>query len=652
MRHRSPLAPRLRCPLGSVAVLAAAWAACAAAAGPAGDEPTLAEERAIRAAVDRVAAAVVRIEPVAAATVPPGAEAGAAGTAASGVVIDPAGLIVTTAAVAPEGAAAAIVVLPDGRRIGAQVRGRDEPRGIVLLATDPVPDAPSLEAVPRAALAPGQWTIAVGRGWSHATPAVSVGVLSAVERCWGRGVQTDAAVSPANYGGPLVDIRGRVIGILVPVPAEAADAVGGLDLYDSGIGFAVPLVDVLAVRDRLERGDTLAAGILGISYRSRDPLTGSPVIGGCRQGSPAAAAGLRPGDRIVAVDGRPTPRIADVRQRIAPRYAGDTVTVAVERPGSDAPLERRVTLAATLPPWRRAILGITAASGTGVTVAHELPGGPADRAGIARGDRIEAAAAGTGDPVPLDDATALASLLHGLAPGDAIRLDVARAADRRTVTVTTAAAPGDPPPAEPASADGAEAPVVPLAAADGPRRPLVVLPDGAQPVGVLVFLGDPGDVRADRGEIWRRAAARHGVAVVLPVAGEPRGWSRTDLPGIRAAVAALATRRPIDPGRIAVAGRGADGFAWTAADGLGVVVRGVALGATGLPRRAVVVAAEPGRDRWVLLPPVAEGPAARGLAADRDRLQAAGHPVGTLPAADPAALAESLCGWTALLDLL
>jgi fatty-acyl-CoA synthase len=58
-------------------VLAAALAACAAAAGPAGEEPTLAEERAFRAAVERVAAAVVRIEPVATATAPPGAEAGA-----------------------------------------------------------------------------------------------------------------------------------------------------------------------------------------------------------------------------------------------------------------------------------------------------------------------------------------------------------------------------------------------------------------------------------------------------------------------------------------------------------------------------------------------------------------------------------------------
>jgi serine protease Do len=651
MHHRSPHPFHLRCRLAAGAALVACTAA---AAGPVGEEPTRAEERAIRAAVDRVAAAVVRIEPVAAAT---GTEAAGAASPASGVVIDPAGLIVTTAAVAPEGSSAAIVVLPDGRRLGGRVRGRDEPRGIVLLATDPLPDAPLLEAVPRTALAPGQWTIAVGRGWSPATPAVSVGVLSAVERCWGRGVQTDAAVSPANYGGALVDIHGRVIGVLVPLPAEAADAVGGLDLYDSGIGFAVPLIDVLAVRDRLERGDTLAAGILGISYRARDPLTGPPVIGGCRPGSPAAAAGLRPGDRIVTVDGRPTPRIADVRHRIAPRYAGDTVTVELERPGSEPRIVRRVTLAATLPPWRRAILGITADPGAGVTVARVLPGGPAARAGIARGDRIASATVGAGDPVAIDDAAALTGLLHGLAPGDEVGLDVVRAAERRTVTLTAAAAPGDPPPAGPTAsakpADDAEAPVVPLAAADGPRQPLAVLPVGTQPVGVLVFLGDPGDVRGDRGDAWRRAAARHGVAVVLPTAEERRGWSRADLPGIRAALAALASRRPLDPGRIAIAGRGADGFAWTAADGLGAVVRGVSLVDAGLPRRAVVPAAEPGRDRWVLLPHAAEGPAARGLAADRRRLEAAGHPVGTLPpAADAGALAEALCSWVTFLDLL
>jgi serine protease Do len=185
--------------------------------------------------------------------------------------------------------------------------------------------------VPRGELRPGQWAIAVGRGWDAATPGVAVGIISATDRVWGKAVQTDAAVSPMNYGGPLVDIAGRVIGILAPLPADTAGMNEGTELYDAGIGFAVPLEDVLAVLPRLERGESLAAGVLGIGYRSRDAINGAPVIASVRQGSPAAKAGLKPGDRIVRIDGRAVRRIADARHAIAPRYAGDTITVSVER---------------------------------------------------------------------------------------------------------------------------------------------------------------------------------------------------------------------------------------------------------------------------------------------------------------------------------
>ena len=63
----------------------------------------------------------------------------------------------------------------------------------------------------------GQWTIAVGRAFEGREPNMAVGVLSATDRIWGKAIQTDAAVSPNNYGGPLVDIAGRVLGVLVPL---------------------------------------------------------------------------------------------------------------------------------------------------------------------------------------------------------------------------------------------------------------------------------------------------------------------------------------------------------------------------------------------------------------------------------------------------
>ncbi|MFM8986260.1 MAG: S1C family serine protease, partial [Planctomycetia bacterium] len=266
-------------------------------------EPTLAEEAAFRQAVDRVAAAVMRIEPVASAQSAAGEVAAAVGPS-TGVVVasgpDGAWLVTTDFAVPPD-VREAVIVRPDGGRLAARVAGRDESRRLVLLRTESLPGLPVLEAVPRRELAAGQWTIAVGRGWGHAAPGVTVGILSAVDRAWGRAVQTDASVSPANYGGPLLDIQGRVIGILAPLPADTAGMNQGTELYDAGIGFAVPFVDLVAVLPRLQAGERLAAGLLGITWRSRDMVNGPPVDASCRPGSPAAAAGLRPGDRIVRI---------------------------------------------------------------------------------------------------------------------------------------------------------------------------------------------------------------------------------------------------------------------------------------------------------------------------------------------------------------
>ncbi len=113
--------------------------------------------------------------------------------------------------------------------------------------------------VPRQELAVGQWTIAVGRTYPGSFPNVSVGILSAINRVWGKAVQTDAKVSPSNYGGPLIDIRGRVIGVLVPLSPQQEGEFAGAEWYDSGIGFAVPLADIWAASRHDETGHGPAA---------------------------------------------------------------------------------------------------------------------------------------------------------------------------------------------------------------------------------------------------------------------------------------------------------------------------------------------------------------------------------------------------------
>ena len=670
------------------------------------------EEAAIRAAVVRVAPAVVRIETagVSAAALAASLEANPASGPSTGVVVEAEGWVLATSFAVPADAKEAIVVLPGDaagnrggstRRVG-RVVGRDLARGLVLLRINDTGLPTVAGWVPRAELAVGQWAIAVGRAWNADVPSVSVGILSATNRSWGRSVQTDASISPANYGGPLIDISGRVIGILAPLPADTAGMNLGTELYDSGIGFAVPMEDVARVLPRLKNGETLSPGVLGIGYAARDPFTAAAVIASVRPASPAALAGLRPGDSIVAADGRPVTRISELRHVLAPHYAGDSVTLAVERavagkgprasaskdekldlpepePVPPARIEVKVVLAESLPPWRRPWLGIVPVRATGrdgqptpVQVSWVWPGSPAALAGIVAGDRIEAVeppvaagdTAASGDAVPIDSAAVLAGFVSGIDIGQSLGLVISREGKRQSIAVTAAAMPDSVPADVPAFVPTRQGPVAVagdaavverLEAAEIAKPPLAVLPTVSpqEPLGVLVYLDVPrGDVAEAQAAAWKAAAVQHGVAVILPGSADPQRWSREDIGSIKRALATLAGKRALDPARIAVAGRGAGGaFAWLVAEAIGPAVRGVALIDASLPRQAAIETAEPGRSRWVLFGSSAEQASTRAQA-DRRRLEAAGFSVGTLPVAGDGVPAVALTAWVESLGVL
>ncbi len=160
---------------------------------------------------------------------------------------------------------------------------------------------------------------------------VSVGILSALDRVWGRAIQTDAKISPNNYGGPLVDVQGRVLGVLVPLSPEAQDELAGAEWYDSGIGFAVPLEDILQRLDTLRSGQNLKPGILGISLKSSDLYTNKTEIGAVQFKSPAADAGLKVSDTIVEINGVAIERPLQLKHALGPLYAGDTVRLVAMR---------------------------------------------------------------------------------------------------------------------------------------------------------------------------------------------------------------------------------------------------------------------------------------------------------------------------------
>ena len=310
-----------------------------------------AEETAFQAAVDRVAPSVVRLETVGGLVRAEGVVFG--NGPSTGLVVDSEGHIVSSAFNFLRRPDSILVQLADGSRKAARLLATDHSRKLVLLKIE-LDDKAALR-VPaitnKENIRTGQWAIAVGRTFPGNRPNISVGIISAVNRIWGKAIQTDAATSPNNYGGPLIDIHGRVMGVLVPLAPDGDSQTAGFEWYDSGIGFAIPVADVLRSVERLKKGQDLYGGFLGVSFKQANLSMAEPVVAACALGSPAQKAGLRAGDRIVAADGQKVSRAADLREAVGRRYAGEKITIAVLRNGREFRVE--IELAAQPKPKKR-----------------------------------------------------------------------------------------------------------------------------------------------------------------------------------------------------------------------------------------------------------------------------------------------------------
>ncbi len=191
------------------------------------------------------------------------------------------------------------VALPDGRRVRAELVARDQVHKVALLKVDATGLATPTWAT-EGDLRVGQWAIALGLGFSQEEPFVTAGIVSALRRMRGTAVQTDAKLSPANYGGPLCDLSGRVIGLCTPM-AQRHGELAGVEMYDSGVGFAIGRDRLTAIVERLMRGESVYRGWLGVSLNTR--FQSGLVITNLADPSPLRAAGVLPGDRILEING-------------------------------------------------------------------------------------------------------------------------------------------------------------------------------------------------------------------------------------------------------------------------------------------------------------------------------------------------------------
>lgn len=228
-----------------------------------------------------------------------------------------------------------LINVPGRGTFHAERAGEDTSRGIALVKIDAV-GLPVPEFVHPDDVRVGQWAFALGRTFAVDEPTVHLGIVSARHRLFGRALQVDAYTSPANYGGPVVDIHGRVLGIAVPLSPSGRNA--GVEWYDSGIGFAVTIADIPKLIARMQNGEVLQRGWLGVQLSNTHLGPGAKITGTPKDGA-AAKAGLRKGDVVLKVDGVEVMNGPHFQMLVSSHLGGEQLTLLVQQKFDEAPVE-------------------------------------------------------------------------------------------------------------------------------------------------------------------------------------------------------------------------------------------------------------------------------------------------------------------------
>jgi len=530
--------------------------------------------RAIRQAVATVADSVVMVELIGVKQTAGSEVSGDAPTVA--VAVDDQGHFIASSLTVKGEPTSILLVAPDGRRVVASVVSRDHARQLVLLRAE------EKLAVPAAILSTtqpvvGQTVIAIGRYLAGQSPAVSTGILSATERNWGLALQTDARVSSAFYGGPLIDLRGRVLGVIVPmVPDGGAEDETGW--YDSGVAFAIGSP---AISERLEtmiQGKDIRSGLMGIVAKESDPYIESTGIAAVRPRSPADRAGISAGDSVVSINAIPVRSHREIKQILGAKDAEAVVEIELQR--GDEVIKKSVVLAESIPPLSPQRIGFTATSRSGPTPESEsqlvvtgvISGLPADGK-LLVGDVIDSI-----DGNPIADLESLRRRVFAADPDQPLAVAVVRAGQPQELKIQTSAITLFNQDAFPdslryaskdAKANGSQwstedydmpdisnpaALIAPKTKAGDQKGAAV---ESEKPLGLLVVMADPGEADLKKtAATWSEAAQANGVIVcVVGPAGADR-WTPEEIDVPQRIAAALRQAYAIDVPMQAIAGAG------------------------------------------------------------------------------------------------
>ncbi|MEL6221835.1 MAG: HhoA/HhoB/HtrA family serine endopeptidase [Cyanobacteria bacterium J06627_8] len=276
----------------------------------------------------------------------------------SGFILSSDGKLITNAHVV-SGAEIVNVTLKDGRSFEGRVVGSDSITDVAVIKIE-AEDLPQVTLGSSEDLIPGQWAIAIGNPLGLDN-TVTAGIISAIDRSSSqvgipdkrvRFIQTDAAINPGNSGGPLLDDRGRVIGINTAIRADA-----------QGLGFAIPIETASRIANELFETGEVQHPYIGIQMVDLTPearlrlsqaedsdvqITEDEgvLIWQVMSGTPAEAAELQQGDIINKVNGVEVGSASDVQEQVEQSSIGEVLEIEITREGEPLEIELRPT---TLP---------------------------------------------------------------------------------------------------------------------------------------------------------------------------------------------------------------------------------------------------------------------------------------------------------------
>jgi Do/DeqQ family serine protease len=306
------------------------------------------------------------------------------------------------------------VATKDGKEYPAELVGKDERKDLAMVSFRTNDYYPLAVLGDSDRVAVGDWAIAIGNPLGEQFSfSVTLGIVSAVGRTGGPGgnindfIQTDAPINQGNSGGPLVNIRGEVVGINTWI---ASNISGGGNV---GLGFAIPINNTKRSIDEFIETGTTSYGWLGVSLMepNREMIVGlglenrrGALASQVFIGSPADNGGIRPGDFITHVNGREMRGVNPLQMVVGDLKPGDraTFTVIRDRQPRDIQVRIEARTEQAAADNRKLWPGVTVvpltdeirqnfqlnSNARGLFVAQVISGSPADIMGLRQGDRI------------------------------------------------------------------------------------------------------------------------------------------------------------------------------------------------------------------------------------------------------------------------